>query len=198
MEMTKRWTAFLICLSLLVVLQGCGGLRYSETSPDAKDFHPKTIGVLPVDTGNNGEAKGVADQVITGVLSDTKWFIEVIPTSAIGSLIATDQEARKNITDYLNKLKMLNYSDPELSRKIGDAIKADAFLVVNVDYWQYTKEADKKIAKAGFGMKLVDAYTGNIVWKAGHYESESYTLFKPQIQNVARSLARNMISEMPH
>lgn len=198
MVMTRRWTAFVICLLMLVVLQGCGGLRYSETSPDAKDFHPKTIGVLPVDAGTYGEAKGIADQVITGVLADTKWFTDVISTNAISSLIATDQEARKNITDYLAKLKMLNYSDPELSRKIGDAIKADAFLVVNVDYWQYTKESDKKVAKTGFGMKLVDAYTGNIVWKAGHYESESYTLFKPEIPNAARSLARKMISEMPH
>lgn len=198
MEMTKRWAAFVICLSLLVVLQGCGGLRYSEISPDAKDFHPKTIGVLPVDVGSYGEARGVVDQVITGVLVDKGWFTEVVPAGAIGNLIAKDEETRKNVTDYLSKLKTVNFSDPELSRKIGEAIKVEAFLVVNVDYWQYTKEADKKVAKAGLGIKLVETQTGQILWKAGHYESESYTLFKPEIPDVARGLARKMISEMPH
>jgi hypothetical protein len=154
--------------------------------------------VLPVDVGSYYEAKGVADQLITTVLVDTKWFTDVVPSSNISNLITRDEEFRKNVTDYLSKLRMVSFSDPELSRRIGESIKTEAFLVVNVDYWQYMKEADKKIAKVGLGIKLVEAQTGKVLWKAVHHIEESYTLFKPDIPNLAKSLARKMISEMPH
>jgi len=33
-----------------MILFGCGGIRYSQVAPNAKDFHPKKIGVLPVES----------------------------------------------------------------------------------------------------------------------------------------------------
>lgn len=198
MGMTKRWTAVAVCWSLLVLVQGCGSLRYVDVSPDARDFHPKSIAVLPVDAGSYGEAREVIDQLITEVLIDTKWYEKVVTAGTVRNHMAASGDTRKAVSDYLTKLKMLNFSDPELSRKIGDTVDAEALLVANVDHWLYTTEGDKKIAKAGLGIKLVEAQTGKILWKAIHYDTESYTLFKPAMQNVAKGLARKMISEMPH
>jgi len=35
------------------------------------------------------------------------------------------------------------------------------------------------------------------MWKAGHYEAESYMLIKPDMANLARDLAKTMTGEMP-
>lgn len=183
---------------LILTLLGCGGLRYSQVAPEAQDFHPKSIGVLPVDVGTYEEARGVIDQVIAGVLVETQWFTDVVAADTINNQLQSNEEFRRNYLDYLSKLKTVNFSDPELSRKIGDASKIDAFLIINVDYWNYTKENDDKVGKVGIGLKMVEASTGKIMWKAGHHESESYMLIKPKLPNVAKDLFKMMIKEMPH
>jgi hypothetical protein len=183
---------------LILTLLGCGGLRYSQVAPEAKDFHPKSIGVLPVDVGTYEEARGVIDQVIAGVLVETQWFTDVVAADTISNQLQSNEEFRKNYLDYLSKLKTVNFSDPDLSRKIGDVSKIDAFLITNVDYWNYTKENDDKVGKVGIGLKMVEASTGKIMWKAGHHEAESYMLIKPKLPDVSKDLVKMMIKEMPH
>jgi len=183
---------------LILTLLGCGGLRYSQVAPEAKDFHPKSIGVLPVDVGTYEEARGVIDQVIAGVLVETQWFIDVVAADTINNQLQSNEELRKAYHDYLSKLKTVNFSDPELSKKIGDISKSDAFLIINVDYWNYTKENDEKVGKVGIGLKMIDASTGKIMWKAGHHEAERYMLIKPKLPDVAKDLFKMMIKEMPH
>ena len=195
--MAKR-VAFLGILILAFTLLGCGGLRYSQVAPAAKDFHPQKIGVLPVDVGTYEEARGVIDQVIAGILVDKQWFTDVVAGDTINNQIQSNDELRKAVLDYLSKLKTVNFSDPELSKKIGEISKVDAFLVVNVDYWNYTKEGDDKVGKVGIGIKMIDAKTGKILWKASHHEAETYMLIKPKLPAVAKSLVKKMIGEMPH
>lgn len=183
---------------LVLVLSGCAGLRYSQVAPEAKDFHPRRIGVLPVDVGTYEEARGIIDQVIADVLVGKKWFANVVTADTINNQLQSNEELRKPVIDYLAKLKTVNFSDPELSKKIGELLQIDAFLVVNVDYWNYTVEKEKKLAKVGAGIKMVEARTGKILWKAGHHLSEDYLLFKPDLRDVARDLFKKMISYMPH
>jgi hypothetical protein len=45
---------------------------------------------------------------------------------------------------------------------------------------------------------LIDAETGKIMWKAGHHLAESYMMIKPELSDVARSVVKDMVSEMPH
>ncbi|MDI6776038.1 MAG: hypothetical protein QMD03_02170 [Syntrophales bacterium] len=187
-----------VVILLVLMLSGCGGLRYSQVAPEAKDFHPRRIGVLPVDVGTYEEARGVIDQVIAGVLVDKKWFADVVAADTINNQLQSNEELRKVVMDYLAKLKTVNFSDPELSKKIGELSQIDAFLVVNVDYWNYTVENEKKLAKVGIGIKMVEAGTGKIIWKAGHHLSEDYLLFKPALPDVARDLCKKMIGYMPH
>lgn len=187
-----------LAILMVFLLIGCGGVRYSETAPEAKDFHPQRIGVLPVDVGTYEEARGPADQVIGGILRDKKWFKDVAAGDAMAALLSKNAEFRNLVMQYTLKLKTVNFSDPDLSRRIGEIAKVDAFLVVGIDYWNYTVENGKKVAKAGFTMKLIDASNGNVVWKAGHSVSEDYLVLKPSLESVARKAANEMISRMPH
>lgn len=195
---TKKIGISFLVLLLVVAFIGCGGLRYSQVAPEAKDFHPKKIGVFPVDVGTYEESRGVIDQIIAGVLVEKQWFEDVVAADIINNQLQANGELRKIYLDYIAKFKAVNFSDPELSKKIGDITKVDAILLVNVDYWLYTRESDKKVAKVGFGMKMIDASTGKILWKAGHHEAEDYMLIKPKLPDVAKDVVSTMIKEMPH
>ena len=48
------------------------------------------------------------------------------------------------------------------------------------------------------GVKMIDAASGKIMWNAGHHEVEDYILMKPALPDVAKSLVKRMIKEMPH
>jgi hypothetical protein len=191
------------CILSLVVLPiitffGCSGLRYSQVTPEAKDYHPKRVGVLPVDVGTYEEARGVIDQIIADVLVDKGWFTDVVTADTISNQIHTNEELRKVYLDYISKLKAVSFSDPGLSKKIGEITKVDALLIANLDYWNYTKANDDNVAKVDMGIKMVDTASGIILWKAGHQEVGSYMLIKPKLPDVARDLVRKMIKEMPH
>ena len=188
---------FVAILSVLI-LSGCSGLRYSRVAPEAKDFHPRRIGVLPVDVGTYGEARGVIDEVIAGVLVEKHWFADVVAGGTISRQLQSNEELRRVVMNYLAKLKTVNFSDPELSKKIGELSRIDAFLVVNVDYWNYTVENEKKLARVGMGVKMVEAGAGKIIWEASHHLSEDYRFFKPALPDVAKSLCKKMLSYMPH
>lgn len=194
----KRSAGVAVGMFLILLLAGCGGLRYSQAAPEARDFHPQRIGVMPVDAGPYEEARGVADAVIAAVLVDKKWFADVVAADSINRQVQANDELRRVVQDYLTKLKTVNFSDPALSRRIGDLCRVDAFLVTSVDYWNYTMEGEKKVGKVGLGLKLVEASTGKVMWKAGHHDSSRYYLIKPDLKNVAESLFRTMIREMPH
>jgi len=182
----------------VMILFSCGGIRYSQVAPNAKDFHPKKIGVLPVDVGAFEEARGVIDQIIAGVLVNKGCFSDVVTSETINNRMQSDDELRKTVSDYIAKLKTVNFSDADLSKKIGKAYDIDAFLIVNVDYWHYTVEGEDKVAKVGLGLKLVEAVTGNIIWKAGHHVAEDYWFIKPALPDVADDLVKKMLDHMPH
>lgn len=195
--MKKTALACLIVLTVLT-LSACGGLRFSQVAPEAKDFHPQRVAVLPADVGTYEEARGTVEQIFAGVLVEKKYFQDVVDTQTVANQIQSSDDFRKVVLDYLVKLKTVNISDPELSRKIGEQAKADAFFVINVDFWNYTRENDKKIGKVGLGIKMVEAATGKVMWKAGHHEEESYMLIKPDLPDIAKHLVKTMCEEMPH
>jgi hypothetical protein len=171
------------CAVILVVflLSACGGLRYSQVAPEAKDFHPKRVAVLPADVGPYEEARGIVEQVFAGVLLDKKWFPEVIDAATIVNQVLYNEEYKRATVDYLVKLKTINTSDAELSKKIGAQSQVDAFFVITVDFWNYT----------------IENSTGKIMWRAGHQQAESYMLIKPDLPDVAKDLIKTMLAEMP-
>lgn len=198
--MTGRLLRVIVAVALTLLLAGCGGanLRYVQTAPEAKDFKPKKVALFPVDAGMYPEAQGAVEKVVAGVLSERRWFTHVASADAVRKLVETKEDFKQKYSEYMMKLKTVSFSDPELSKGIGEAIPADAFLFVTVEYWNYALQGDNKVAKVGMSMKLVEAATGKVVWKAAHEEVKGYKLIKPALADVARSLARDMISRMPH
>ena len=129
----NAWVYGAAVLSFLLIL-GCGGLRYSQLAPEAKDFRPKKVGVLPADVGTYEEARGVIDDIIAGELVRRKWFQDVVAADTISRQLQANEDLRNAVTEYVAKLKTVNFSDPELSKRIGELSQVEAFLVVNVDY----------------------------------------------------------------
>jgi hypothetical protein len=197
-SMSKRLSVMVFCFLLSMVLVACGGLRYSKVAPDAKNFHPTTIGILPVDVGTYGEARDIVDRIFTDILVKKRWFSSVRSPEQIKSQMVSDKDLSRIVIDYLTKLAKLDFSDPNLSRTLGERYAIEAFLIVNVNFWDYTMEGKDKIAKVDFAMKLVNAQNGTIMWEARHHEVRDYWLIKPDLADVAEDVANMMIDTMPH
>jgi len=196
---TKSWWCFLILGWVIMIILACGGsLRYVERDPDLPDFHPRSIGVLPVDAGGYDEARGIVEELVSAALTNKDWFAAVLPAATLKVRLQGDQVLQQAVNDYLAKLKTVNYSDPALSMKIGVALNMDAFLVVTVDSWSYAVENKEKVARAGLSMRLIDAQTGKTAWRAGHDVVKEYTFLKPELKDLARNVVETMIGAMPH
>ena len=200
-----RKNLFVKCILMIFVLTtiACSGLRFSQLAPEAKDFHPQKVAVFPVEMLNYEEAKGsrgVVEQIVAGSLVEKNWFANIMDTESLNSLLLTNEELNKAMTEYLSKLRTVNFSDPDLSKKIGELTKVDAFLLVSVDVWDYTVEKDEKVAKVGMTMQLYEASTGKLMWKAGYDITESYKFefLKPDLPRIAGDVTRGMIVFMPH
>jgi len=193
----KLFVKYILMIFVLTMI-ACSGLRFSQLAPEAKDFHPQKVAIFPVEVWNYEEARGVVEQIVADTLIEKKWFADVIDTGRLNRQLLANEELRKAMTEYLSKLRTVNFSDPDLSNKIGELAKADAFLLISIDSWNYAEEKDKKVAKVSMGMKLYEASTGKWIWKARHEIADSYTFFKPDLPRVARNVVSEMIGYMPH
>lgn len=183
---------------LLTGLSACGGLRYSEVAPEAKDVHPRQILVLPADVAAFPEAAGIADRLFAEALTERQWFERVLGGEKIAEQLRKEEELRRTVSEYLTKLARLKFSDPELSKRIGALTGTEAFLINRVDSWNYAVANDKKVAKVGFSITMVEAKTGQILWNAAHSRLSEYLIVKPDIANMAKGLIREMTDRMPH
>jgi hypothetical protein len=198
----KSFVKYILIIFLLLTAS-CSGLRFSQSAPEAKDFHPKVVAVLPIEVWNHkdlSDSREAVEQIVAGSLVEKKWFAGVVYADDFKKQVQVNDELKKVVTNYLSKLRMLDFSDPDLSKKIGELAKIDAFMLVSVDDWEYTIERDKKLAKVGLTMELYDVSTGKLMWKAGHAVAEDYMidLTKPDLPKISQNVARKMISYMPH
>lgn len=190
-----------ILIIFIALTVGCTGLRFSQSAPEIKDFHPKIVAVFPIAVWNHKEAadsREAVEQIVAGSLVEKKWFSGIVYADDLKKQMLANDELKKVMTDYLAKLRELNFSDPDLSKKIGQLAKIDAFMLVSVDDWQYTVVRDQKLAKVGLTMELYDISTGKLMWKSGHDIVEDYVIIKPDLPKVAQNVARKMISYLPH
>ena len=191
-----RYRVFSLGMLLILMLGGCGGIRFSQIAPEAEGFHPQTLALLALDVVGVEESREALDRIIAGELSDERQFKSFLSYQMMQRLLQENEPLRKITTAYLAKLKAVNFSDSDLSNKIGELAGVDAFLLINVDYWYYTQEADKNVAKVGLSMKLINAATGVVIWKAGHDLAEKYVIMKPELRSVARDVVRQMLRAM--
>lgn len=195
--MTNRAVAAALML-LWVGILGCEGLRYNQTSPEAKIFHPRHVAALPAETRAFPESRGMIDRVLAEVLVERGWFASVTGGDTIARRMETDADLRQAVQEFLAKRDKVNYSDPELSTRIGTLTGADALLLIRVDYWNYTTENDKKVGKVGVSIEMIDPRKGSTLWAASHSRASDYVIIKPDLPDVARQLLRQMADYMPH
>jgi hypothetical protein len=192
----KSWPVLGLLLGIMT-FTACTDLRFSKVTPEAKNFHPTKVGIVSIDIGCYEEAKGKIDRIIAEVLLDKEWF-KSVETFDTHKQFQSNGELSKFATNYFAKLKTVNYSDSELSKKIGEALNVDGLLIVTVEYWNYTQEKGKKVAKVSLGMKMIEAQTGNIVWQAAHHVAKKYIFLKPALTDVAKDVVKDMSRKMPH
>ncbi len=194
----KTYRIILVFLALSLAL-GCGGpLRYSQVSPDAAEFHPESIAVLSVSAGAFPEAQGKVEGILARALAKKKWLKKVIQPEQLAAAVEKDPALKKDIADYLEKLRTVSFSDPDISKRIGDALGIQTFMVGQVELWHYAEVGDKKQATVAFELKLVNTDTGKILWRVNHSKVEEYMLLKPGLLGMAENLADEMIDRMPH
>ncbi|MDD5476197.1 MAG: hypothetical protein PHU03_06775 [Syntrophales bacterium] len=190
-------TSAVVVMAMLAMSACSGGLRYSKTEPEAAHFRPRSIAIISIDVGPHKGAAVSIDRIIADQLVRTGRYDKVLTPEETRDRTA-EAEAVDFLKDYLAKLEIVNYSDPDLSGLIGEALGVEAFLSAVVSFWGYTVNAKgKDIAKVGLEMRLIDVSTGRILWSAHHIDENRYRVFKPDLDDVGRQVAKRMIMAMP-
>ncbi len=199
--MRKKLLLMFVLVIFVLTAIACSGLRFSQLASEAGDFHPKRVIIFPLEMvmpEGTKEVRAEVEKNIEGALIEKKWFTFVAGTENFNRQLLANEELNKAMTEYLAKLQTVNFSDPDLSKKIGELFNVDAFLMASVDSWDYIVVKDDKKAFVGMTMKLYEASTGKLMWKAGYDIKEDYMLIKPDLTKVARDVTRKLIAYMPH
>lgn len=184
------------CLIPLLIA-GCGGLQEVWEGPGAKQFRPQAIAVLPPMASQYDSAREDIQDVLSGALTKIANVERVVTPESVTDIFQASKEAFDSLVFYFSRLEMTGQSDKDSAIKLGKALNVDSFLVVRVNSWEYIRKEGDNVGRVGLSLRLVDATTGTTVWKARHEKSSSYMFFRPNLKDVAKELAREMIVYMP-
>jgi hypothetical protein len=196
--MEKMMAVILMSVFMFGLLGCAGGIDFSQVSPDAKDFHPRTIAVLPPIVGEFESSRDTVGDVISQQLRKSGRFDTVLGAETIKIKIAKSNELANDIADYYQKLNTLGVSDPYLAAKLGEIFSADALFIAYVTSWGYERMEGGNVARVGLGIKLVSTSKGTMMWKAGHELVEGYWIFKPELDDLVKELLDMLMEEMPN
>jgi hypothetical protein len=187
-----------ILLGLLpLLIAGCGGLQEVWEGPGAKMFRPQAIAVLPPMASQYDNAREDIQEVLSGSLNKTANIERVVSPENVTDIFQGSKEAFDALVFYFSRLEMTGQSDKDSAVKLGKALNVDSFLVVRVNSWEYIRKEGDNVGRVGLSLRLVDATTGTTVWKARHERSSSYMFYRPNLKDVAKELAAEMIKAMP-
>jgi hypothetical protein len=198
--MAKKLIVKYILIIFVLSTVACGGLHFNQLAPEAIDFHPQRIALFPIEVWNHKEAdsRTVVEQIVAGSLIKKRLFTNVTDAENLQKQVLASEELKKAKDEYLSKLRLLDFCDSGLSRKIGELTQIDAFLFLSVDEWKYFEQGDKKFAQVGLAMEMHDVATGKLMWKASHTITKDYMLIKPELPDIASEIVNKMAYYMPH
>ena len=188
--------AALLCLIPLLVAS-CGGLQEVWEGPGAKMFRPQAIAVLPPMASQYDNAREDIQEVLSGSLTKGGHIERVMSPENVTDIFQASKEAFDALVFYFSRLEMTGQSDKDSAVKLGKALNVDSFLVVRVNSWEYMRKEGDNVGRVGLSLRLVDATTGTTVWKARHEKSSSYMFYRPNLKDIAKELAAEMIQAMP-
>ena len=190
-------TRVIAILTYVLLLAGCGGLQESWEGPGARVFRPQTIAVLPPMSSQYDSAREDIQEVLAIALNKQNTVERVISPENVTDIFQASKEAFDSLVFYFSRLEMTGQSDKDSAIKLGHALRVDSFLVVRVNSWEYVRKEGDNVGRVGLSLRLVDAATGTTVWKARHERSSSYMFIKPNLKDIAKELADEMIKYMP-
>jgi hypothetical protein len=179
------------------MLAGCSGLQEVWEGPGAKGFAPQAIAVLPPMASQYDSAREDIQEVLATALRRQGHIERVMLPESVTDIFQSSKPAFDSLVFYFSRLEMTGQSDKDSAMALGKALSVDAFLVVRVNSWEYVRKEGDNVGRVGLSLRLVDATTGTTVWKARHERSSSYMFFKPNLKDIAKELALEMISVMP-
>jgi hypothetical protein len=181
----------------LLLLAGCSGLQEAWEGPGAKGFAPQAIAVLPPMASQYDSAREDIQEVLAVALRRQGHIERVMLPESVTDIFQSSKPAFDSLVFYFSRLEMTGQSDKDSAMALGKALTVDSFLVVRVNSWEYVRKEGDNVGRVGLSLRLVDATTGTTVWKARHERSSSYMFFKPNLKDIAKELALEMISYMP-
>ncbi len=190
-------TRIVAIATYLLLLAGCGGLQESWEGPGARVFRPQTIAVLPPMSSQYDSAREDIQEVLAVALNKQNTVERVVSPENVTDIFQASKEAFDSLVFYFSRLEMTGQSDKDSAIKLGKALNVDSFLVVRVNSWEYVRKEGDNVGRVGLSLRLVDAATGTTVWKARHERSSSYMFIKPNLKDIAKELADEMIKYMP-
>ncbi|WP_455241853.1 hypothetical protein [Petrachloros mirabilis] len=182
---------------LLWLAVGCGGLQEVWEGPGAQTFRPQAIAVLPPMASQYDSAREDIQDVLSGALANVAKIERVVSPQNVTDIFQASKEAFDSLVFYFSRLEMTGQSDKESAIKLGKSLNVDSFLVVRVNAWEYARKEGDNVGRVGLSLRLIDATTGTTIWKARHERSSSYMFFRPNLKDVAKELAGEMIAYMP-
>jgi hypothetical protein len=195
----KRLRVIICSCMVMLAMTSCASINYNEIAPNAGTFKPKIAVVLPAIKMPDGVEQEV-DKVVKAIYDAavaTKQFDRIMDPMDARFQMFNNRNLQDAIMSYTTKLRSLGVSDKDSSRKIGEIFQVDTIIVGDVGKWGHVKYADEKAGEVGMAIKMVDAATGSIYWKASHTAKKTYSLFKPDLVDMASDLAKKIFDYMP-
>lgn len=189
---------FFVIFSSLFIFS-CSSINFNEASPLAKGFKPKSAVILPsikMPEGVDFDAERLA-KIIYDELVKSEKFDRIVEPKDAQAILSQNQDLQTNLLSYITKLRTLNISDTELTQKVGGAYGSQALFVVEAGKWGYAKVLGEKTAEVSITIKMIDATTGNVIWKASHGDQEVYSIFKPELTDMAKDVVHRIIKNLP-
>jgi hypothetical protein len=153
--------------------------------------------VLPPIIGSLEGSRDLAHEVVSNALKRSERYPYVVDPEQVNGILINSIETREVFAGYLSLLETAGISEQDAAIKLGDALKADALMIVRVNAWEYTRLEGDNVARVSMGMRLVDTRHGAIVWRGRHEKREGYIFFRPDLRDIAADLAEYMIKYIP-
>jgi ABC-type uncharacterized transport system auxiliary subunit len=182
---------------LALTLSGCGGLQEMWEGPGGKSFQPQSIAVLPPMASQYDSAREDIQELLAASISKTGQIERVVPAEQVINIFQGSKEAFDSLVFYFSRLAMTGQSDKDSAIKLGKALNVESFLIVRINAWEYARKEGDNVGRVGLSLRLIDATTGTTIWKARHEHSSSYMFFRPNLKDIAKELADEMIKYMP-
>ena len=143
--MRKSFFAFLFCTAIAIA--GCGGINYSQLSPEADNFHPTSIAIFPATVGEHEAARGIVETVLSKKMVEGDLFENVVDSMTIKTRLKSSTVFANDMQAYIQKLNALGVSDPTIVAQLQDTLKTDAFFLTYITSWGYGRLEGNKVAK---------------------------------------------------